>query len=217
MPSGSSPRVRGKLLRVVEYRVWFRIIPARAGQTILQHEIAGLKTDHPRACGANFELATSADANAGSSPRVRGKLLHLVAQLVDLRIIPARAGQTRRRRTAPRPRPDHPRACGANGGIRVRLHHPPGSSPRVRGKRGRGADVGRHPRIIPARAGQTSMCQCVRVAQADHPRACGANTLQPCALPREDGSSPRVRGKLGELGIIVGLGRIIPARAGQTA
>ena len=196
MPSGSSPRVRGKLLRVVEYRVWFRIIPARAGQTILQHEIAGLKTDHPRACGANFELATSADANAGSSPRVRGKLLHLVAQLVDLRIIPARAGQTRRRRTAPRPRPDHPRACGANGGIRVRLHHPPGSSPRVRGKRGRGADVGRHPRIIPARAGQTIRPSPMTVRPQDHPRACGANLAHAFGNLFAIGSSPRVRGKL---------------------
>ena len=51
--SGSSPRVRGKLRP--SKRRWRRgrIIPARAGQTGALAFFVNVRTDHPRACGAN--------------------------------------------------------------------------------------------------------------------------------------------------------------------
>ena len=53
-------------------------------------------SDHPRACGANGMAPTMNTRLHGSSPRVRGKLRDGEAQIVRVRIIPARAGQTAR-------------------------------------------------------------------------------------------------------------------------
>ena len=53
--SGSSPRVRGKLIRRGKHFARNRIIPARAGQTSPQHHPSSQLPDHPRACGANHQ------------------------------------------------------------------------------------------------------------------------------------------------------------------
>ena len=92
--TGSSPRVRGKLLRGDGRLAVLRIIPARAGQTILYHYSSSLVPDHPRACGANFLVVTAGWPNIGSSPRVRGKPRCRWVSCGQARIIPARAGQT---------------------------------------------------------------------------------------------------------------------------
>ena len=132
--SGSSPRVRGKLL-LFGCRVGsMRIIPARAGQTWLPRAIFTSFPDHPRACGANLEANFGGINKAGSSPRVRGKRLRHEKLLHEGRIIPARAGQTDRQDHSALHRTDHPRACGANLSNAVQKANPYGSSPRVRGK-----------------------------------------------------------------------------------
>ena len=153
--TGSSPRVRGKLpARPIPLDAR-RIIPARAGQTSVMGPPRPPSTDHPRACGANRYEARITEDGDGSSPRVRGKQLpHGVAPL-EGRIIPARAGQTHRRKGSRCGAPDHPRACGANTLKAAQAQLGTGSSPSVRGKL---ALPDRHPRegrIIPARAGQT--------------------------------------------------------------
>ena len=71
-------------------------------------------------------------------------------------------------------------------------------------------------RIIPARAGQTGSYRRAYPPRSDHPRACGANTSRSRFDLLECGSSPRVRGKLASLSIVIVRLRIIPARAGQT-
>ena len=71
-----------------------RIIPARAGQTYKLLTEYGHLPDHPRACGANEGADGSGELAYGSSPRVRGKLVHRHLLGLSLRIIPARAGQT---------------------------------------------------------------------------------------------------------------------------
>ena len=135
-----------------------------------------MKTDHPRACGANFDLATSADATAGSSPRVRGKPVDDEPHRGHARIIPARAGQTEAYVYVCIIHPDHPRACGANVVEVLTWDGTRGSSPRVRGKHLCANASEWRRRIIPARAGQTrsNLARC-RV-KTDHPRACGANS-----------------------------------------
>ncbi len=92
--SGSSPRVRGKLMRIALMIMNIRIIPARAGQTDNITRLRGLRLDHPRACGANERQAEHMGVKVGSSPRVRGKLISHLSFLLNKRIIPARAGQT---------------------------------------------------------------------------------------------------------------------------
>ena len=93
-PDGSSPRVRGKRVDAVLTARPLRIIPARAGQTVLIVHSRVLSSDHPRACGANATSAFLALSPAGSSPRVRGKLRDSPDGVERVRIIPARAGQT---------------------------------------------------------------------------------------------------------------------------
>ena len=132
------------------------------------------------------------------------------------RIIPARAGQTTTTRTRPSCAPDHPRACGANLNASSSQTARNGSSPRVRGKPGRGFDMEFEHRIIPARAGQTLTCHSQSFGVPDHPRACGANEGRGSDARIGAGSSPRVRGKPRAKTCRRLEGRIIPARAGQT-
>ena len=116
-PAGSSPRMRGKLQHRGRQPDNRRIIPAHAGQT-WPISIRHIKsTDHPRACGANFQPVSQASRHAGSSPRMRGKLT--VCDIVEkrARIIPAHAGQTQPPLIIACPATDHPRACGANSPI----------------------------------------------------------------------------------------------------
>ena len=95
--AGSSPRVRGKRILGSLLRVGCRIIPARAGQTSGPRNTKPSATDHPRACGANSLSKTCMFPLSGSSPRVRGKLAYARRRRRPVRIIPARAGQTRGR------------------------------------------------------------------------------------------------------------------------
>ena len=214
-----------------------RIIPARAGQTcqLLHHErlppdhprACGanmpilckretVNKDHPRACGANVRGARYAVLRDGSSPRVRGKPGGDPPVGHQLRIIPARAGQTPACSHCRRTFPDHPRACGANlllNSVSSRLF---GSSPRVRGKPTVCVPPTRTVRIIPARAGQTQTAFQNMEKGSDHPRACGANPMLLSSMPYQSGSSPRVRGKLDPAHVYALDRRIIPARAGQT-
>ena len=57
MPTGSSPRMRGKRSHVISMTMAIRIIPAHAGQTSGHPAWSVPGTDHPRACGANTGIA----------------------------------------------------------------------------------------------------------------------------------------------------------------
>ena len=116
-----------------------------------------MHADHPRACGANFRPVSRGCSRFGSSPRVRGKRCKLRQLKQQIRIIPARAGQTNIESTLRYRRTDHPRACGANDHPTCGKVSENGSSPRVRGKPDASSRNGRSVRIIPARAGQTSI------------------------------------------------------------
>ena len=175
-----------------------------------------MHADHPRACGANFRPVSRGCSRFGSSPRVRGKRCKLRQLKQQIRIIPARAGQTHERKEMQKRASDHPRACGANDFLIAGANVGCGSSPRVRGKRPQPFHDALRVRIIPARAGQTDGRPPRGTYKADHPRACGANCSSPINPDGKTGSSPRVRGKPRLLGIPASIMRIIPARAGQT-
>ena len=135
MPTGSSPRMRGKPLRFLVFDPCGRIIPAHAGQTRARSRRPYPPTDHPRACGANTWALTGSIKEDGSSPRMRSKLFHNCSVLCFVRIIPAHAGQTMVAGRHSTPSTDHPRACGANSVRLSKRRHATGSSPRMRGKR----------------------------------------------------------------------------------
>ncbi len=233
---GSSPRMRGKLMKRGSLKRSRRIIPAHAGQT---HRVRGGVVefaDHPRACGANMPWSIRNAARVGSSPRMRGKRRARGRPRHHTRIIPAHAGQTRVVFDCAMVGPDHPRACGANADSLFDASAVCGSSPRMRGKRLCGSLTPGLVRIIPAHAGQTKSgvrsCRPMRIIPAhagqtiprcapstpgpDHPRACGANQRYDNGGSFEHGSSPRMRGKRRNRRQSDHADRIIPAHAGQT-
>ena len=73
LPTGSSPRMRGKHKDFVKISTTVRIIPAHAGQTRRSRFNGVFNSDHPRACGANLTAYIIHGPDVGSSPRMRGK------------------------------------------------------------------------------------------------------------------------------------------------
>ena len=192
--AGSSPRVRGLRPRHLHHHQEGRIIPARAGFTLIRARASGLVRDHPRACGVYVEGDAEAEAEAGSSPRVRGLLRVIPAHAGSTGIIPARAGFTAHRDQRHGDLADHPRACGVYVNYLIWGSSPLGSSPRVRGLRGPQAQLSSQGGIIPARAGFTVSGRISRQKIWDHPRACGVYVCLPLMGCSPRGSSPRVRG-----------------------
>ena len=91
---GSSPRVRGTLLRQKPRPRLFRFIPACAGNTLSKYLSLHFVTVHPRVCGEHHHLGDRTDQEVGSSPRVRGtRWTHAMHDRSD-RFIPACAGNT---------------------------------------------------------------------------------------------------------------------------
>ena len=172
---GSSPRVRGKRRPRPRVPGNHGLIPARAGKTTPSPTSSPPDPAHPRACGENLHGPVVRAGRGG--------------------LIPARAGKTRPASRWASPSTAHPRACGENPGGRRGGGAPPGSSPRVRGKR-RGHTATHRPlRLIPARAGKTYRLRGTRNRRGAHPRACGENFVPMLRGHFGDGSSPRVRGK----------------------
>ena len=153
---GSSPRMRGTLVVAELLGHESGIIPAYAGNTWNRQRQASPCWDHPRVCGEHAVLNSDALPFTGSSPRMRGTLLHHALALASGGIIPAYAGNTCETCEGSSDGGDHPRVCGEHG---CNLYHRgglPGSSPRMRGTH----DVPWHNRryggIIPAYAGNTN-------------------------------------------------------------
>ena len=91
---GSSPRMRGSLLRRPIFHSGHGIIPAHAGLTLLLQNAKAPPRDHPRACGAHIARPSGVDVSKGSSPRMRGSRV-VVRHGDRIRgIIPAHAGLT---------------------------------------------------------------------------------------------------------------------------
>ena len=150
---GSSPRERGTHAGVREAPLHSRIIPARAGNTSRSpttprgvygssprergthsdSEATGHgHPDHPRASGEHDYQGPPSPIMIGSSPRERGTRPRIRSDAAVERIIPARAGNTRKEPLRAPRRPDHPRASGEHHtrtGSQACKH---GSSPRER-------------------------------------------------------------------------------------
>ena len=96
-PLGSSPRMRGTPHPVRRGGGALGIIPAYAGNTSYWIFDAAATRDHPRVCGEHPSGHGSTAAMWGSSPRMRGTHPVASVEFQRLGIIPAYAGNTRRR------------------------------------------------------------------------------------------------------------------------
>ena len=89
---GSSPRVRGTVPDVLEFRVRGRFIPACAGNSPRRQIFDKIMTVHPRVCGEQRSTSSRTRFPVGSSPRVRGTGGPLLTDWRTARFIPACAG-----------------------------------------------------------------------------------------------------------------------------
>ena len=92
--AGSSPLARGTQQTVTSARKWSRLIPARAGNTLLQSGASVSRPAHPRSRGEHPRPPSSDAASHGSSPLARGTPDRDYSYITAERLIPARAGNT---------------------------------------------------------------------------------------------------------------------------
>ena len=109
---GSPPRVRGKVAVVGMLIVPEGITPAYAGKSLRRCNCTHPAGDHPRMCGEKMQLSVSRDTDAGSPPRMRGKVIPSLTSGNDFRITPAYAGKSENSVVLRHVFQDHPRACG---------------------------------------------------------------------------------------------------------
>ena len=213
---GSSPRGRGTRIHAAGRRAPLRFIPARAGNTPGGRRRRWVPPVHPRAGGEHQTTRVRASSPDGSSPRGRGTQVIEPSEQQIQRFIPARAGNTPRRRRVEQPRPVHPRAGGEHPGPWCWRSPAAGSSPRGRGTPNRRPLSWHRHRFIPARAGNTGLAGASPGTVPVHPRAGGEHFRRRRIASRFTGSSPRGRGTLSQAQDRLPVHRFIPARAGNT-
>ena len=90
---GSPPRVRGKVIFVLQIIDPVRITPACAGKSNASSRCATTSEDHPRVCGEKRFSSSVRGRSMGSPPRVRGKVRYQAFFARLRRITPACAGK----------------------------------------------------------------------------------------------------------------------------
>ena len=214
--TGSSPLSRGIRRPDTEEHCGARIIPALAGNTGEWQDQREQSRDHPRSRGEYHDVVAAEWLRQGSSPLSRGIPAVALWAAGIVRIIPALAGNTRKRQRVNCRSQDHPRSRGE---YHHRGHRRPryrGSSPLSRGIRVAIAFFGLPFRIIPALAGNTSSDPLPHPRAPDHPRSRGEylSTDSPSQFP--PGSSPLSRGIPQRPSSRRSSAGIIPALAGNT-
>ena len=211
------PRAGGEHAAARPHRIGItRFIPAQAGNTSYSSASMSGFPVHPRAGGEHFSVVAARASYSGSSPRGRGTRDSPLGADLRVRFIPARAGNTTRATCSTAMRTVHPRAGGEHNhgpGVCFSLG---GSSPRGRGTPElleHGHEVRR---FIPARAGNTWCSRGPSSRCTVHPRAGGEHRAPTIPDGSTSGSSPRGRGTLRPAPLASGVGRFIPARAGNT-
>ena len=151
---GTSPRVRGKLVRRGSTPEELGYIPACAGEAPAATRPEPARGVHPRVCGGSGRIAVARPRSEGTSPRVRGKPASTASCAVYQGYIPACAGEASTSSARARRRRVHPRVCGGSTTREIESRPVKGTSPRVRGKRRPVCIHGRSGRYIPACAGE---------------------------------------------------------------
>ena len=174
-PSGSPPRMRGKVI-------------AEAGH----HQIGGIT---PAYAGKSISSVQTENTQEGSPPRMRGKELRVETCFSHDGITPAYAGKRQERLSSRTSHRDHPRVCGEKNACWGVPQTPLGSPPRMRGKGLLQVFIPEPLRITPACAGKRGRPHSGPGTTRDHPRVCGEKSMMSRVVFCTVGSPPRVRGK----------------------
>ena len=130
---GSSPLARGTPRSAMLLRPLRRLIPARAGNTKSSGTSAPYRSAHPRSRGEHIFQKSLAAGHGGSSPLARGTQDNYGEELLEVRLIPARAGNTPHHAAGAGFGAAHPRSRGEHGTIAPKSMLSHGSSPLARG------------------------------------------------------------------------------------
>ena len=152
---GSSPLSRGTLDGGLNEIPQFRFIPALAGNTRSRPCTCRAWTVHPRSRGEHRYGDSRVEGVVGSSPLSRGTQRRGGVLVVQLRFIPALAGNTSGSAWSRYRQPVHPRSRGEHASAGSSASTRYGSSPLSRGTRGHCGVDHRPDRFIPALAGNT--------------------------------------------------------------
>ena len=109
---GSSPHVRGTSMLISHPDGGIRFIPACAGNILKTSRGFPHPSVHPRMCGEHGGQQARDITLDGSSPHVRGTHFVAVYSCIDIRFIPACAGNTAVQSRMSIPWSVHPRMCG---------------------------------------------------------------------------------------------------------
>ena len=236
--SGSSPRARGTPQATWRLTGDKRFIPAGAGNTKNGSAHVSPMSVHPRGCGEHATSSVRRSRQFGSSPRARGTPPVPGRCRVNLRFIPAGAGNTGSNARGSVAASVHPRGREEHLVNLLLFSVLGGSSPRARGTlhvrrrggrgnrfipagagntlHGPGQKIGRI-RFIPAGAGNTLYSSARSSSMTVHPRGRGEHTARISQGAAHSGSSPRARGTHLAYEILRLSFRFILAGAGNTA
>ena len=154
--------------------------------------------------------------NAGSPPRMRGKALDIVLVVHPQGITPAYAGKRPDFGGTASQARDHPRVCGEKFFGKSTQGAELGSPPRMRGKVPSTSTLHPYSGITPAYAGKSIARRISRPSTGDHPRVCGEKLTCSGGVTADQGSPPRMRGKVLHSPAAGGRIGITPAYAGKS-
>ena len=152
----------------------------------------------------------------GSPPRMRGKAGNSVGALYIMGITPAYAGKRNILEESSPIHKDHPRVCGEKLCFHAVARSQLGSPPHMRGKAQAHLNGAEYLRITPAYAGKRRRARPWTLPYWDHPRVCGEKRTHRKLQPWQQGSPPRMRGKVQILLRFQRCVRITPAYAGKS-
>ena len=132
-----------------------RLTPARAGNTLGLRRGTSARSAHPRSRGEHLTRTVRERGCTGSPPLARGTLRNVTGESVEVRLTPARAGNTRCRSFNRLSIAAHPRSRGEHPPLNPVVAVPVGSPPLARGTLIRQMQRSVPERLTPARAGNT--------------------------------------------------------------
>ena len=212
---GSSPRGRGNHIMLGYGIGVVGFIPAWAGKPGESQTYRIKEGVHPRVGGETDRALAAAPFIHGSSPRGRGNRQATAGGAVDLGFIPAWAGKPPCANSTATAAKVHPRVGGETPTTASESIGTRGSSPRGRGNLWYPERRRLRTGFIPAWAGKPPASPPAKHKRRVHPRVGGeTGPGMPAERPRE-GSSPRGRGNLRQVGSRLSPAGFIPAWAGK--
>ena len=214
-PRGLSPLARGNHGEIREPAARLRPIPARAGEPRSALRSPQPKRAYPRSRGGTERRIASPAGCKGLSPLARGNLDKSHKLLVELRPIPARAGEPFNWLASFCCARAYPRSRGGTDSARAPGRTLWGLSPLARGNPIQQRLARGRPGPIPARAGEPQAAIRAVTPSGAYPRSRGGTAFPRGADVQPQGLSPLARGNRRHRACQVRRFGPIPARAGE--